>query len=64
MLNLLDIITDRIYAIFLAVLGLMMLFGPYEKFKEIAHKAPSKKVIKVVGAILAIGGILTAIGIL
>ena len=64
MLDLLNIITDRIWGIGLAVVGLVMLFGPYEKIKEIAPKAPSQKVVKVVGVILAVGGILTAIGIL
>ena len=64
MLNLLNIITDRIIGIVLAVVGLIMLFAPYEKIKEAVPKAPSPKVVKVVGIILAIGGILTAIGIL
>lgn len=64
MLDLINTITDRIYAVFLAVIGLLLLFGPYEKFKEVAHKAPSKKVVKVIGVILTVGGILMAVGIL
>lgn len=64
MLDLLNTITDRIFGIILAVVGLMMLFAPYEKVKEVFHKTPSKKMVKIVGAILTIGGILTAIGIL
>ena len=64
MLNLLDFITDRIIGIFLAVLGFIILFTPYDKFKEAHPKMPSKKMAKVLGAILAVGGILSAIAIL
>lgn len=64
MLDLLNVITDRIIGIVLAAAGLMMLFAPYEKVKEVFRKTPSKKMVKVVGVILTVGGILTALGIL
>lgn len=68
MFDLASLILDGIYGILLAVVGLMLLFGPYDKFKEAVPKAPSKAVIKVLGAVLIICGIgwfaLTAMGIM
>ena len=68
MFDLVSVILDGIYGILLAVVGLMLLFGPYDKFKESVPKAPSKGVTKGIGAVLVICGIgwfaLTAIGIL
>lgn len=68
MLDLISIILDGIYGILVAVIGLMILFGPYEKFKESYPKAPSKAVVKTLGAVIAICGIglfaLSAMGII
>lgn len=68
MLDLISIILDGIYGILVAVIGLMLLFGPYDKFKEAVPKAPSKAVVKALGAVIAICGIglfaLSAMGIL
>ena len=68
MFDLISIILDGIYGILVAAIGLMLLFGPYEKFKEAYPKAPSKTVVKVLGAVIAVCGvglfILTAMGIL
>ena len=68
MFDLISIILDGIYGILVAVVGLMVLFGPYDKFKESYPKAPSKTVVKVLGAVIAICGIglfiLSAMGIL
>ena len=41
MFDLISIILDGIYGILVAVVGLMVLFGPYDKFKESYPKAPS-----------------------
>ena len=46
MFDLISIILDGIYGILVAVVGLLMLFGPYDKFKESYPKAPSKAVVK------------------
>lgn len=68
MFDLASLILDGIYGILLAVVGLMLLLGPYDKFKESVPKAPSKPVIKVIGAVLVVCGIawfaLTAMGIM
>lgn len=68
MFDLVSLILDGIYGILLAVIGLMLLIGPYDKFKDAVPKAPSKAVIKVLGAVLALCGIawfaLTAMGIM
>ena len=68
MLDLISVILDGIYGILVAVVGLIMLFGPYDKFKEAAPKAPSKTVVKALGAVIAICGIglfvLSAMGII
>ena len=68
MFDLASLILDGIYGILLAVVGLMLLFGPYDKFKEAVPKAPSKAVTKVIGAVLTICGIgwfaLTTMGIM
>ena len=68
MFDLISIILDGIYGILVAVVGLMMLFGPYEKFKEAAPKAPSKAVVKTLGAVITVCGIglfvLSAMGII
>lgn len=64
MLQLINVITDRIFGIFIMAVGLVVLFRPYEKFKEAAPKLPSKTVFKVLGAILTIGGILFTLGII
>lgn len=57
MLDLISIILDGIYGILVFVVGLIILFGPYDKFKEAAPKAPSKTVVKVLGAVIALCGI-------
>ena len=68
MFDLISIILDGIYGILVVVVGLMMLFGPYEKFKEAAPKAPSKAVVKALGAVITVCGIglfvLSAMGII
>ena len=68
MFDLVSMILDGIYGILVAVVGLMMLFGPYDKFKESYPKAPSKAVVKALGAVITVCGIglfaLTAIGII
>ena len=68
MFDLISIILDGIYGILVAVVGLMVLFGPYDKFKESYPKAPSKTVVKVLGAVITICGIglfiVTAMGII
>lgn len=68
MLDVISIILDGIYGILVTAIGLMILFGPYEKFKESFPKAPSKAVVKVLGAVVAICGIglfaLSAMGII
>ena len=68
MFDLVSVILDGIYGILVAVVGLMILFGPYEKFKESYPKAPSKTVVKVLGAVIALCGVglfaLTAMGII
>ena len=68
MFDLISVILDGIYGILVAVVGLMVLFGPYEKFKDSYPKAPSKAVVKTLGAVIAICGvgmfILSAMGIL
>ena len=68
MFDLISIILDGIYGILVTVVGLMILFGPYEKFKEAAPKAPSKPMVKVLGAIITVCGIglfiLCAMGII
>lgn len=57
MMDVISIILDGIYGILVAAIGLMVLFGPYEKFKESFPKAPSKAVVKALGAVVAICGI-------
>ena len=68
MFDLISLILDGIYGILVAVVGLIMLFGPYEKFKESYPKAPSKTVVKALGAVIALCGVglfaLTAMGII
>lgn len=68
MMDVISIILDGIYGILVAAIGLMVLFGPYEKFKESFPKAPSKAVVKALGAVVAICGIglfaLSAMGII
>ena len=68
MFDLVSLILDGIYGILVAVVGLLILFGPYEKFKESYPKAPSKTVVKVLGAVIAVCGVglfvLTAMGII
>ena len=68
MFDLISIILDGIYGILVAVVGLIILFGPYEKFKESYPKAPSKAVVKALGAVIAVCGVglfaLTAMGII
>ena len=68
MFDLISFILDGIYGILVAVIGLLMLVGPYEKFKEAAPKAPSKAVVKGLGAVITICGIglfvLCAMGII
>ena len=68
MFDLISIILDGIYGILVAVVGLLMLFGPYEKFKESYPKAPSKAVVKALGAVITLCGIglfvLCAMGII
>ena len=68
MFDLISVILDGIYGILVAVVGLMVLFGPYEKFKESYPKAPSKAVVKTLGAVIAICGVglfvLSAMGII
>lgn len=68
MFDLISIILDSIYGILVAVVGLLMLFGPYEKFKESNPKAPSKAVVKALGAVITLCGIglfvLCAMGII
>lgn len=57
MMDVISIILDGIYGILVAAIGFMVLFGPYEKFKESFPKAPSKAVVKALGAVVAICGI-------
>lgn len=68
MFDLVSIILDGIYGILVAIVGLLMLFGPYEKFKESYPKAPSKTVVKALGAVITLCGIglfiVTAMGII
>ena len=68
MFDLISIILDGIYGILVAVVGLLMLFGPYDKFKESYPKAPSKAVVKTLGAVITICGIglfiVSALGII
>ncbi|MCH5259062.1 MAG: hypothetical protein J1F18_04870 [Lachnospiraceae bacterium] len=68
MFDLVSIILDGIYGILVAIVGLLMLFGPYEKFKESYPKAPSKGVVKALGAVITLCGIglfiVTAMGII
>lgn len=67
-LNLVKVISDSIYGICVAIIGLIMLLGPYDKIKEGIPKAPSKTVVKTLGAVIALCGIamiaLSAMGIL
>lgn len=56
-MDLISIILDGIYGILVAVVGLIMLVGPYDKFKEAAPKAPSKAVVKALGAVITLCGI-------
>lgn len=68
MFDLVSIILDGIYGILVTIVGLLMLFGPYEKFKESYPKAPSKTVVKALGAVITLCGIglfiVTAMGII
>ena len=68
MFDLISIILDGIYGILVTVVGLLMLFGPYDKFKESYPKALSKAVVKALGAVITLCGIglfvLCAIGII
>lgn len=68
MFDLISFILDGIYGILVAVIGLLMLVGPYDKFKESYPKAPSKAVVKTLGAVITICGIglfiVTAMGII
>ena len=67
-MDLISMILDGIYGILVAIVGLLMLFGPYEKVKEAAPKAPSKPVVKALGAVITLCGIglfiVTAMGII
>lgn len=61
-------ISDSVFGICVAVIGLIMLVGPYDKIKEGLPKAPSKNVVKILGAVIALCGIamiaLSAMGIM
>lgn len=52
-----EMILDSIYGICITIIGVIVLFGPYEKFKEGFPKAPSKKVVKILGAVITVLGI-------
>lgn len=52
-----EMILDSIYGIGITIIGVVVLFSPYEKFKEGVPKAPSKKVVKILGAVITICGI-------
>ena len=68
MFDLISIILDGIYGILVAVFGLIALVAPYEEFKEAVPKAPSKAVVKVLGAVVTLCGIglfiISAMGII
>lgn len=67
-MDFIQMILDSIYGIATTVIGLLLLFGPYEKIKEGYPKAPSKTVVKTLGAVIVVCGIamiaLSAMGIL
>ena len=50
-------IFDSIYGIIFTVIGLLFLFAPHDTITRIFPKAPSKAVVKVLGAIIAFCGI-------
>lgn len=62
-MDIIGTILDGIYGICITVLGLIIMITPYEKFKEAVPKAPSKTVVKVLGAVVVLCGIgLAALG--
>lgn len=64
-MDLAEILLDSLYGICITVAGLFVLLRPYEKLKEVAPKAPSKSVVKTLGALVTICGIgLTILGVM
>lgn len=48
---------DCVYGILVAIVGLMIVVTPYDKFKEKVPKAPSPAVVKVLGVVVLLMGI-------
>lgn len=55
---------NLIFGIIVLVVGLAALVTPYDKYKERVRKAPPKAVLKVLGVMMIVVGVLCAVGIL
>ena len=61
MLSLISFISDAIIPIILALVGIVILFSPYDKIKDAFPKIKSKKALKLVGAFLTFCGVVCII---
>lgn len=60
-MNPFKIIQQAIMSVFFIGFGLFALFEPYDKFCEIFPKAPTKRAVRVLGAVATVGGIIIII---
>lgn len=61
MSSIISFISDACISIFLAAIGIIMLFSPYDKIKDTFPKLKSKKALKIVGAFLTLCGVVTLV---
>ncbi|MBD5507908.1 MAG: hypothetical protein HDR05_07645 [Lachnospiraceae bacterium] len=61
MSSIISFISDACISIFLAIVGLIMLFSPYDKIKDIFPKLKSKKALKIAGAFFLFCGVVTLV---